>query len=101
MKYLKNYQMYLVFGIANDISVVGYKAEGKDHDETLQRVLQICTQVNLKLNKDKCHFRYTSVPFFGEIISQHRVKPDPKKLKALMEMPLQNSKKKSPICSLE
>ena len=50
-----------VFGIANDILVVGYDSDGKDHDDTLQRVLQICRQVNLKVNKDKCHFRCSEV----------------------------------------
>ena len=85
-----------IFGIAGDILVLGYMAHGKDHDKTVQRV---CRQVNLKLNKDKCHFRCTSVPFFGEIILQHGVKPDPQKLKALREiLPKirENSK-----CSLE
>ena len=28
-----------VFGIAGDILVVGYDVDGKDHDDTLQRVL--------------------------------------------------------------
>ena len=82
-----------VFSIADDILIVGYEADGKDHDETLQRRLQICRQVKLKLNKDKFHFRSTSVPFLGEIISQYGVKPDPQKLKALMGMsPLKNNK---------
>ena len=54
-----------VFGIANDISVVGYEVDGKDHDKTLQRVLQMCRQLNLKLTTDKGHFRCTSVLFFG------------------------------------
>ena len=53
-----------VFSIADDILVVGYEANGKDHDETLQRVLKICRQVNLKLKKDHCHYRCTSVPYF-------------------------------------
>ena len=35
----------------------------------------------------KCHFRYTSIFFFGEVISWHGVQPDPQKLKALTEMP--------------
>ena len=42
-KYLPN-----VFGIADDILVVGYDIDGKDHDEILQQVLQICRHVNLK-----------------------------------------------------
>ena len=49
-----------VFGIADDILVVGYEADGRDHDETVQRVLQRYRQVNL--NKDKCHFRCTIRP---------------------------------------
>ena len=57
--------MQNLFGIADDILVAGYVADGRDHDETVQRILQRCRQVNLKLNKDKCHFRCKSVPFFG------------------------------------
>ena len=55
-----------VFGIADDILVLGYDSDDKDHDDTLQKVLQICRQVNTKKykNKDKCCFRWTSVPFF-------------------------------------
>ena len=59
-----------------------------------QRMLQRGRQVNLKLNKYKCHFWCTSVPFFGEVISQSRVKPDPQKVKALMEMPPPQNRKK-------
>ena len=66
-----------VFGIANDILVVGYDTDGKDQDEMLPQVLQICRQVNLKLNKDKCCFRCTSVPFFGEVISRKGVQLNP------------------------
>ena len=62
-----------VFGTADDILVVGYDRDGKDHDDTLQSVLQICRQVNIKLNKGKCHFRCKQVPFFGKIISRNGV----------------------------
>ena len=46
-----------VYGIEDDIPVVGYNSDGKDHDEMLQQVLQIYRNLNVKLNKDKCHFR--------------------------------------------
>ena len=84
-----------MFGIADDILVAGYEADGKVHDETIWKVLQRCRQVTLKLDKDKCHFRCTSVPFFGEIISWNGVKPDLQKIKALMEMPLPKIEKRS------
>ena len=76
-----------VFGIVGNILVVGYRADGMEHDGTVQRVLQMCTEVNVKLNKDKCHFRCTSIPIFGDIISRNGVKPGPQKLEALTEMP--------------
>ena len=50
-----------VFAIVDDILVAGYYRDWTDHDATLQRVLQRCSQVNLKLNKDECHFRCTQV----------------------------------------
>ena len=59
---------------------------------TLQNVLHICRRVNIKLNKDKCHFRCTSFLCFGEVISRNIVTPDPWKCKVLLEMPLINKK---------
>ena len=76
-----------VFGITDDVWVVHSNRVGKDHDDALHGNLQVCTQVNLKLNKDKCHFRCTKVLFFGKIISRNGAKPDPLKLKAMTEMP--------------
>ena len=52
------------FGIAHDILIAGYDTDGKDHNDMVQRVLQRCREVNLKLNKEKCHFKCMSVPFF-------------------------------------
>ena len=56
-----------------DILVVGYDSDGKDFDETVRQVLQIGRQENLKLKKDKSHFRCMSVSFFGEVIPRHGV----------------------------
>ena len=71
----------------DNILALGYDRDGTDHDDTLQRALQRCRQVNLKLNKDECHFRCTQVLFFGKIISINGVKSDLQKLKAMMEIP--------------
>ena len=42
--------------------------------------MQTC---ELKTQQGKMPFKYTSVPFFGEVISRHGVQPSPQKLKAL------------------
>ena len=52
-------------------------------------------KLNLKLNKEKCQFRCTSIPFFREVISRKGVQPDPQKIKALMDMPPPKNKKES------
>ena len=82
-----------IFGIADDILVIDYDNDGTDHDAMMCKVLQRCEEVILKLNKEKCHFRCTCIPFFREVILRRGVQPDPQKIKALMEMPSPNNKK--------
>ena len=43
-----------VFDIADDILIAALDEQGKDHDETLEKVLQVYRQANLNLNKNKC-----------------------------------------------
>ena len=57
-----------VFGIADDILFAGFIEQGKDHNETLGKVVWICRQAQLKLDKDKCLLRCTNIPF-GKVIS--------------------------------
>ena len=45
-----------IFGITDDILVVGFNKNGADHDAAAQKVLQRCKEVNLKLNKEKMSF---------------------------------------------
>ena len=55
------------FGIADDILIVAYDTESGDHKRTLRKVMQTCHCKNMKLNKSSCHFRYTTIMFFGEV----------------------------------
>ena len=58
-----------VFGIADDILIADFDVLGRDHDETVDKVPEMCRKANLNLNKDMCHFMCTIIPFFGEVIS--------------------------------
>ena len=69
-----------IYGIADDILIAGIDDCGKDHYEILEKVFWVSQQVNLKLNKDKCLFRYTSIAFFSEIIPWQGVSSDQWKL---------------------
>ena len=82
-----------VFGIVDDILVIGYDKGGTDHDEAVYKVLRQCQDVNLKLNKDICHFRCTSIPFFSEVVSREGIQLDPQKIRGLTKMPAPKNKK--------
>ena len=73
--------------------MIGYDKNREDHDEAVYSVLRQCQDVNLKLNKEKCHFRCTSIPFFGEVVLREGVQPDLQKVRALTEMPVPKNKK--------
>ena len=59
--------------------------------------MQICQEENLKLNKNKQHFRCTRKPFF-EVIFRNGLQPDLRKLHMLTEMPSPNNKKELESC---
>ena len=75
-----------VTGIADDIIVYGYKADGSDHDENLQAVMTRAQETGLRFNSDKCKIRCTELPFFGHIKSASGRRPDPRKVEAIPNM---------------
>ena len=70
--------------IIDDILVSGTTVE--EHDSRLTKVLQKAQQYNLKLNKNKCLFRQTEVPYVGHLLTDQGVKPDRNKVKAVEQM---------------
>ena len=79
-----------VYRIADDLLITGQgetKEEAdKDHDENLVHLLQRCRERNIKLNKAKFGFKGSQVPFIGHLLSNEGVKPDPKKIEAIVNM---------------
>ena len=69
----------------DDIIVFG-ESEAQ-HDERLKRVLKIIEESGLKLNRDKCVFKQTSIKFLGHVISERGCQPDPDKVKAIVDLP--------------
>ena len=55
--------------------------------EDVEQVLDRCRERNLKLNKEKCHFRVSEVHYVGHVLSADGVKPDPQKVEAIVAMP--------------
>ena len=76
--------------IADDILVFGcgdtQSDAVKNHDENLIRLLKRAQKVNLKLNKKKLKLKMSEVSYMGHILSAEGLKPDPEKVKAVLEM---------------
>lgn len=75
--------------IMDNTVIYGHTEE--EQDEHLNVVLKWTEESGLRLNTEKCHFKQRRVKFFGHIISEDWVWPDPNKVKAITEMPLPTS----------
>ena len=73
-----------VTNIADDILVYGSTQE---HDANVIRFLECCLEIDLHLNPDKVKINCKSVPFFGMILTESSIKPDPKKVEAIHNWP--------------
>lgn len=74
-----------VFSYLDDITVCGQ--DNNDHDKNLSRLLAALEKHNLKINKSKSKFNLTSIRLLGHLVSHNDIRPDPERLKPLLEMP--------------
>ena len=58
-----------VFGIPDDVLVVDYDSDCKDHDDT--NILQTCREVNLKTKQRKMAFQMHISTILREVIAKH------------------------------
>ena len=77
--------------IADDFVVIGFGSTPEewnaDHDHNVCAFLERCREKNLKLKKEKAQLRKTEVAFIGHILTPDGLKPDPKKVEAINDMP--------------
>ena len=79
--------------IADDIIVIGYKADHSDHDTAFTILLQTARESNVTLNFKKLQHKQTQVDFFGETYTTDGRKPSSDKVKAISNMPQPANKK--------
>ena len=64
-----------------------YEEAHRDDDEKLEKLMKRCQERNVKLNKEKMKLRRSEVPYIGHVLTDKGLKPDPGKIKAMLEMP--------------
>ena len=74
-----------VTGIADDILIWGHTE--KDHDETLNQLLQRCKDIGIHLNREKFQYKQRTVKFYGHILTDTGLQADPSKIDAIVKMP--------------
>ena len=58
----------------------------EEHNEKFRKVLDVIQEADLKLNQKKCVWREPVVTFLGHKFSKDGVRPDPDKVRAIVEM---------------
>ena len=83
-----------VYAIHDDILVIASGAtqeEGEqDHDEKIHALMCRCREKNTRLNADKVKLRCNEVTFMGHVLTDTRWKPDPEKIRAILEVAKQS-----------
>ncbi len=59
----------------------------EEHLKTLEKVLSILDEANVRLNYDKCQFLRSQVEYLGYVIDEHGLHPTEKKIQAIKEAP--------------
>ena len=70
--------------IADDVIVWGRSNE--EHDARVSLFLQRCSEIGISLNKEKCRFGLSEIPFMGHVVSNKGLKPDPSNIEAILKM---------------
>ena len=73
-----------VTGIADDTFVYG--SSEVEHDRNLTKLMERTQQNGVVFNKDKVQFKCKEVGFFGHTWTPQGIKPDSKKLSAILDM---------------
>ena len=70
----------------DDILIHGRNQE--EHDQRLHAVLNKLKEAHITLNPEKCEFGKTSIKILGHIVSSDGIKPDPDKIKSILNLPV-------------
>ena len=94
-------QIKHVFVIQDDLIVAGDTE--KEHNETLHKVCKKIQESGMTLNPDKCLVLQRAIPWWGMIVSEEGLSPDPSKVEALKHMsrPATKDELKSFFCMIQ
>ena len=87
---IEKYKLSGTYAYVDNITVCGY--DKNDHDNKLNALFSAAKKECLTFNESKCVFARTEIDLLGYRISHQKIKPDPERLKPLLELPLPKTK---------
>ena len=79
-----------MLAVHDDIIIAG--ADGESHDTALKHVLDRARARNITFNQSKIQLRVDKVKYLRSIVSAEGFRPDPDKIKAIVDMPQPQNK---------
>ena len=89
------------FVIQDDLIVAG--SSERQHDKAWDKVCRVILESGMTLNPSKCMIRRKQIPWWGMIISEKGLSPDPRKVEVVKQMTPPESKEEvtSFICMIQ
>ncbi|MEW8546431.1 MAG: RNase H-like domain-containing protein, partial [Candidatus Thiodiazotropha sp.] len=81
-----------VTAIVDDILIYGRTRQ--EHDANLRKVLERAQSTGIRFNPDKCTIGVNEIPFFGHVITDKGLKPDPSKVEAIVKLEAPDNREK-------
>lgn len=82
---LRDFISRFIFVYLNDILI--FSKSLSEHETHIRQVLQRLLENRLFVKGEKCEFHMSTVAFLGYIIERRNLRPDPAKVKAVMDWP--------------
>ena len=83
--FIRRHNLIKVFAYLDDVTVTGTTIE--EHDQNLEALLNAAKLTSLTFTDEKSKLRQQTINLFGYQVSHNQVKPDPERLRPLLEMP--------------
>ena len=84
-RFVEENTLTATFPYLDNITICG--KDQADHDANLQKFREAAEKINLNYNEEKCVFSTRKLQLLGSLIENGEIKPDPSRLRALMELP--------------
>jgi RNase H-like domain found in reverse transcriptase/Reverse transcriptase (RNA-dependent DNA polymerase)/Integrase zinc binding domain/Retroviral aspartyl protease len=91
----KNYELFgdipNVYIVFDDIIIAA--ADDDEHDTALRELLERARKYNVRFNRSKIQLKVSTVRYLGHIVSADGIRPDPSKVRAIVDMPTPSDRK--------